>query len=66
MRTNKLPNTELRIISAGLLMVAVPFLVNNWVHIPDVIRGILMGVGIGLEVLGLIRMNRRRKAGAAQ
>ena len=66
MRTNKLPNPELRIISAGLLLVTVPFLVNNWVPIPDFIRGILMGVGVGLEVVGLIRMTRRRRAGAAE
>jgi len=66
MRTNKLPNPELQIISAGLLLVTLPFLVNDWVHVPDFIRGTLMGVGVGLEVVGLIRMTRRRKAGAAE
>ena len=56
---------ELRIISIGLLLVVIPFLVNDWVPVPGFLRGALMGIGIGLEIIGLIRMNKRNKAGAA-
>lgn len=65
MNNKNTPRPELRLIAAGLLLAAVPFLVNEWIHIPDFVRGILVGVGIGLEIIGLIRMSRRRKAGAA-
>lgn len=66
MRANKPSNPELRLISIGLLLVIVPFLMNDWVHVPDFIRGALMGIGIGLEIIGLVRMTRRRKTGTVQ
>jgi hypothetical protein len=56
---------ELKIIAIGLLLVTVPFVVNDWVPIPDFVRGALMGIGIALEIIGLVRMNKRKKAGAA-
>ncbi|MGN6180837.1 MAG: hypothetical protein ACTHNW_16765 [Mucilaginibacter sp.] len=65
MNNKNTPRPQLRLVAAGLLLAAVPSLVNDWIHIPDFVRGILVGVGIGLEIIGLIRMSRRRKAGAA-
>lgn len=55
---------ELKIIAVGLLLVVIPFLVNDWVPMPDFVRGALMGIGIALEIIGLIRINKRKKAGA--
>jgi hypothetical protein len=52
-------------ISTGLLLVTVPFLVNDWVHVPDFIRGGLMGLGIGMEIMGMIKLKKRQKADAS-
>jgi hypothetical protein len=37
---------------------AIPFLANNYVRIPDFYRGLSMGLGIGLEILGIILLRR--------
>ena len=48
-------------ISIGLLMATTPSLINDWIKIPDFFRGVLVGLGIGLEIGGLILMMGRRK-----
>jgi hypothetical protein len=50
-------------ISIGLLLVVLPFFINTWVHVPDLIRGALMGIGLGMEIVGFIRLNRKKRAG---
>lgn len=64
MNAQKIPTVERRMISIGLLLVTLPFLINDWVHVPDLIRGTLMGIGIGMEIVGIVRINRKKRAGA--
>ncbi|MGN6640155.1 MAG: hypothetical protein ACTHJ8_14695 [Mucilaginibacter sp.] len=62
MNSKKITNPELLIISVGLLLVTVPFLLNTWIQVSDFMRGGLMGIGIGMEVIGIFRINRRKRA----
>lgn len=48
-------------ICIGLLMVTAPTLINDWIKLPDFFRGMLAGLGIGLEIGGLLLMMRRKK-----
>jgi len=52
-------------IPIGLLLETVPFLVNDWVHVPDFVRGSLMGLGIGMEIMGMIKLKKKQKADAS-
>ena len=57
MRNN---NKAVRIIAIGLLLVTIPFLIKEFVPIPDFFRGLLMGVGIAFEAVGLLLMLKLR------
>lgn len=61
MKFKKLPWTIRLLIAIGLLMGVLPQLFNEYIKIPDALRGFIIGVGIGLEIVGLIRANRFRK-----
>jgi hypothetical protein len=51
------------LIAIGLLLVGAPFLLNDFVKIPDSLHGVLIGFGVGLEIVGLGRMKwGKRKA----
>lgn len=64
---NKKPTRRQQLlISIGLLLVTTPFLINEWVHMPDSFRGLITGFGAGLEMVGLISFARRRKAIGSQ
>jgi hypothetical protein len=52
---------EVLFVSIGLLMVTTPTLINDWTPIPDFFRGVLAGLGIGLEIIGLILIVKRKK-----
>jgi hypothetical protein len=58
MSIRKLPFPERLFVPIGLLLVTVPFLVNDWVPVPDFLRGALMGLGIGLEIIGIIKLKK--------
>lgn len=65
MKFKKVPLQVRLIFCIGLLMVAAPTLINDWFPLPDFVRGTLVGIGFGLEIYGLIKINRLRKTGAA-
>jgi len=48
-------------ICIGLLLVTTPTLINDWIKVPDFFRGALMGLGIGLEIIGLVLMTKRKR-----
>jgi hypothetical protein len=62
MKLQKMPRRVRIMISAGLLMITMPTLINDWVHVPDFLRGAMVGVGLGLEIGGLVAAHRLRKA----
>lgn len=61
MNNKKASQSQLRLMAIGLLLVTVPFIINDWIPVPDFIRGALVGIGIGLEIAGIIRMKNRKK-----
>jgi hypothetical protein len=63
MKFQKLPWRVRLMISIGLLMTTMPTLINDWVHVPDFLRGAMVGVGLGLEIGGLVAANKFRKTG---
>lgn len=62
MSIRKAPLPERLIIPCGLLLATTPTLINDWVHIPDFVRGALPGLGLGLEIIGLVILRKKRKA----
>jgi hypothetical protein len=65
MKFQKMPRRVRIMISVGLLMTTMPTLINDWVHVPDFLRGAMVGVGLGLEIGGLVAAHRLRKTGAS-
>jgi hypothetical protein len=56
---NNLPPLRMRLlIPTGLLLIAFPFLINYYISIPDFFRGLAMGLGIGLLIIGVILLRR--------
>ena len=53
------------LLSIGLLMVVSPALINEWIKIPDFARGLLMGTGITMEIISIIKMKRGNRPGAS-
>jgi len=64
MKLKKLPWTIRLLIALGLVMTILPTIFNEYIKIPDGLRGAIVGFGLGLEIVGLFRASRFRKAGA--
>jgi len=61
MKISVLPPLRLRIlVTLGLLLIAIPFLINNYIKIPDFFRGLILGLGIGLEIVGVMLLKRMK------
>lgn len=60
MRTGKLQKPEMRLVSVGLLITAGSALINRWLHLPDFLTGTLMGFGIGIELVGLALLAKKK------
>jgi hypothetical protein len=54
---------EQKMMAVGILLVILPLLLRNWLAIPDLYNGLLAGIGIGLELLAIIKMERRKRIG---
>ncbi|WP_179413090.1 hypothetical protein HDF19_10760 [Mucilaginibacter sp. E4BP6] len=51
------------LIAGGLLMVTMPFLLKEYICIPDFFRGFLGGAGLVFEIAGIVLMKRKQKEG---
>jgi hypothetical protein len=49
-------------IIIGLFLVSITAMINRFVAMPDFLHGLLMGAGIGLEIVGVIRMKQNNNA----
>jgi hypothetical protein len=59
MEMKNLPPLRVRmLVPLGLFLIAIPFLINNYIKIPDFFRGLMMGLGIGLDILGIVQLRR--------
>jgi hypothetical protein len=70
MTTQKSLIKPMMLLSLGILLVVSPLLINNFIRIPDFLRGLLMGVGIVSEITALVMLinvnnkNKRAQAGS--
>lgn len=49
------------LIACGLLLSTLPLLFKEYIPIPDYMRGLLAGFGLGLEITGLVFARRFQK-----
>ena len=61
MKTDSIPKKTRMLLIAGLLIISFTPLIAHFFTMPDALRGALMGVGIGLEILALIRASAYRR-----
>jgi hypothetical protein len=52
--------TGSRLLAVGLLAVTLPTILKDFIHIPDFFRGFMMGLGLTMEVIGIILMRRQK------
>ena len=55
------PKSVLLLLVVGLLMTSLPPMINRHFPIPDMLQGFLGGLGLTLEVMALVKMQRHRK-----
>jgi hypothetical protein len=66
MKMNNLPPLRVRIlVPLGLLLVTVPSLVNHYILISDFFRGLITGLGIGLEIIGIIKLKEHKTSNSS-
>jgi hypothetical protein len=54
------------LLIAGLFLTSLTSIVNRYFPMPDAVRGFLMGIGLTIEVIALIKMERsKRKSSCA-
>ena len=53
---------EIVLVCLGLLVATSSLLVNDWIHLPDIFRGFLIGLGLAVEFTGVILLVRRKRS----
>lgn len=61
MKTQRPPRNASILVSIGLLIVMLPLLFREYIQVSDFFRGLLMGMGITLEIAGLVWMGWGKK-----
>ncbi|MFD0764978.1 hypothetical protein ACFQZI_08930 [Mucilaginibacter lutimaris] len=56
MNIRSFPKNTSKFLLVGLLVVSFTLLLGQFTTLPDFVRGALMGVGIGLEIIALTRL----------
>jgi ABC-type enterobactin transport system permease subunit len=59
--SRKVYSPEIVLIIAGLMVIVIVFVLAQRSPMPDFIRGSITGIGIGLEIIGLISVIRNKK-----
>jgi hypothetical protein len=49
----------------GILMATTPMFINEYIKIPDFLRGFLTGAGLAMEIIVLVKINRNKSAGSS-
>jgi hypothetical protein len=48
------------LFSLGIILTVLPVAIRDWVTMPDFFRGIITGLGLGIEVTAFIIISRNR------
>jgi len=62
MKNRKFPMPERLMITIGLLMTTTPLLLKHYTTIPDFFLGLIVGIGLALEITAFIRLKGTKKA----
>jgi len=62
MTTKKPLVNPMLLMSVGLLLVVLPMLINSFIKVPDFLRGLLMGVGLVMEITALVMLKKASNA----
>ena len=58
--TNKKPIAlSMLLVAIGLLLIVLPMLANSFTKVPDFLRGLLMGMGLVLEITGVVILRKK-------
>ncbi|TDO20848.1 hypothetical protein [Pedobacter duraquae] len=61
MKKTNVSKAVLMLLVSGLLLTSVVPVVNRYYPMPDALNGFFMGMGLAIEVLALIKMDKNRK-----
>ncbi|HEX8609306.1 MAG TPA: hypothetical protein VF679_11755 [Pedobacter sp.] len=61
MKSLNIFETVLILLFTGLLLTSLTSIVNRYFPMPDVVHGFLMRLGLTIEVIALIKMERNKK-----
>jgi hypothetical protein len=61
MKSINISKTVLFLLVIGLLLTSLTSIVNHYFPMPDVVKGFLMGLGLMIEVIALVRMQKNKK-----
>lgn len=61
MKHNTIPKQAIVLLITGLLIVSFNLILGKYMGVPDFIKGFLSGLGIALETIALIKIQRSRK-----
>lgn len=63
MKRNGIPKSALTYLIIGLLMTTLPLMIGRYFLLPDMLKGFITGLGLALEVIALIKIQRSKRAG---
>jgi uncharacterized membrane protein YkvI len=61
MKSFNISKTVLILLVTGLLLTSLTSIVNRYFPMPDVVKGFSMGLGLTMEVIALIKMERNKR-----
>jgi uncharacterized membrane protein YoaK (UPF0700 family) len=53
--------SPLILLAVGLMIVAIVSIINHYTNLPDILKGTLVGFGIGLEIVAVIKLIKLKK-----
>lgn len=66
MKRNPIQRRALMLLASGLLITSLPPIICQHFSAPDSLRGFLTGLGLALEVIALVKIQRNRRCGKAR
>lgn len=61
MKLNTIPKSALALLMIGLLLVTLTPIINRYFPLPDFLKGLMNGLGLTIEVIALIKIDRSKK-----
>ncbi|GAA4092491.1 hypothetical protein [Mucilaginibacter panaciglaebae] len=65
MKRNAMPKPVLFLLISGLLLTSLMPIVSRYFPLPDFLKGFLGGIGIALEFVALVKLQRSKKCAAS-